>query len=178
VPRGKPGQSAPTDDVDEQTNEPERFDVGQLGELLKARRGQLSIRQAAQEAGISFSTLSRVEAGAQPDLATFMQLCAWLAVSPSRFFTPVVERQVDPLDAAITHLHGDPRLTSEAATKIGGVLRDMYEALAKEVSPSSFVVACHLRATSVMRPGVSARLAEVLTDMQGELWRRHEAGTL
>ena len=91
----------------------EQFDIAELGRLLKEHRGPLSLRQAAVEAGVSFSTLTRVEAGAQPDLATFTRLCAWLGVSPSRFFTPTATRQVSPLDQAITHLHADPRLTDD-----------------------------------------------------------------
>ncbi|UJA10988.1 Helix-turn-helix domain protein [Streptomyces collinus] len=137
-----------------------------------------SLRQAAVEAGVSFSTLTRVEAGAQPDLATFTRLCAWLGVSPSRFFTPTATRQMSPLDQAITHLHADPRLTDDAANKISSVLRDLYDALAKEAVPGVPALACHLRAASVLRPGVPQRLADLLTDMNTELERLVEAGEL
>lgn len=157
--------------------EPERIEIRLLGEMLRERRGSLSIRQAAQEADVSFSTFSRVESGSQPDLATFTRLCAWLGVSPSRFFTPVVERDVSPLEEAITHLQTDPRLTSDAAGKISSVLRDLYSALAQDVQ-SPPVVACHLRAASVMRPGVPHRLAEALRDMHDELERQVKAGAL
>lgn len=156
---------------------PERLDIAQLGEMLRDRRGPLSIRQAAQEAEISYSTFSRVEAGSHPDLATFTALCAWLGVSPSRFFTPVIEREVSPLDEAITHLRADPRLTADAAGKISSVLKDLYAALARDIEAPR-VVACHLRASSVMRPGVPARLASVLKDMHDELERRVDAGQL
>jgi hypothetical protein len=39
-------------------------------------------------------------------------------------------------------------------------------------------VACHLRATSVMRPGVPERLAAILSDMHDELVRNVEVGDL
>lgn len=156
----------------------EKFDAAALGRLLKKHRGPLSLRQAAAEAGVSFSTFSRVEAGAQPDLATFAQLCAWLGVPASRFFTQVVEREVSQLDQAITHLYTDPRLTEDAAAKITSVMRDMYNALARDDTPARPLVACHLRAASVMRPGVPQRLAEILTDMNDELRRQVEAGEL
>lgn len=159
------------------TDEPEGLNIRQLGDMLAERRGGLSIRQAAQEAGVSFSTFSRVEAGSQPDLATYTRLCAWLGVSPSRFFAPMIEREVSPLDEAITHLRADPRLSSDAAATISTVLRDLYGALAKETAPHR-VVACHLRASAVMRPGVPERLAGALLDMQRELERRVEAGQL
>lgn len=155
----------------------ERFDIAQLGEMLRERRGELSIRQAAADAEVSFSTFSRVEAGAHPDLSTFTRLCAWLGVSPGRFFTAVVERDVSPLEEAITHLRADPRLSDDAAGKISTLLKDLYSALAHDIDQPA-AVACHLRATSVMRPGVPARLASLLTDMRNELERQVDAGSL
>lgn len=157
--------------------EVERLDVAQLGGLLRERRGHLSLRQAAQEAGVSFSTLSRVEAGAQPDLASFTRLCAWLGVPASRFFTPVAPRATQPLDEALSHLQADPRLTPDAASAISSMLKTMYDSLA-EAAPPRPVVACHLRASSVMRPGVPGRLSALLTDMHKELDRLATAGEL
>lgn len=168
--------SHPADPPDIQQSE--RLDLSQLAERLRERRGSLSIRQAAQEAGVSFSTLSRVEAGAHPDLATFTRLCAWLGVSPSRFFTPVVEREISPLEEAITHLRSDPRLSAEAAAKIGSVLTDLYDALARDVPEQKPLVACHLRADTVMRPGVQPRLASILQDIHAALEKKVEAGEL
>jgi transcriptional regulator with XRE-family HTH domain len=158
--------------------ETERLAIGELGRLLKERRGKLSIRKAAADAQVSFSTWSRVEAGSQPDLATFTRLCIWLGVSPARFFNPVSEREYTPLEQAIGHLHADPRLTDAAAAKISSMMRDMYEALADEAAPARPPVACHLRAGSVMRPGVPQRLAAILTDMHDELARKIEIGEL
>jgi transcriptional regulator with XRE-family HTH domain len=155
----------------------ERLDVSSLGAMLSARRGKLSLRQAAADAGVSFSTFSRVEAGSHPDLTSFMLLCAWLGVAPSQFFTPVTARQRGPLEEAITHLRGDPRLEPDAAKKITEVLRDMYTVLAKtEVSQP--VIACHLRAASVLRPGVPERLNTLLNEMHEKLVERIDAGEL
>ena len=156
--------------------DPERLDVSQLGELLREQRGALSIRQAAADAGVSFSTFSRVEAGAQPDLATFTRLCAWLGVPAGRFFAAVAERELTPLDQAVSHLRSDPRLTPDAATKISTFLTDMYSALAADMPAARPAVACHLRAASVMRPGVPHRLASLLQDMHDELEARVERG--
>src|SRR5437879_3294507 len=105
----------------------EGLDLARLGEMLRERRGKLSLRQAAAEAGVSFSTFTRVEAGAQPDLTSFTLLCAWLGVSPGQFFAPVAQRQVAPIDEAIAHLAGDPRLGPDAASKIAAVLRNIYD---------------------------------------------------
>lgn len=149
--------------------EVERLDVAQLGRLVHERRGGQSLRQAAADAGISFSTMSRVEAGAQPDLASFTRLCAWLGMPPSRFFTPVTARAPEPLEDALAHLNADPRLTADAAAAISGVLKEMYSALAKDLPPGGPLVACHLRAAPVMRPGVPERLAVLLSDMHDAL---------
>lgn len=50
----------------------------QLGFELKRRRGERGLRDVAAEIGISSATLSRIEAGKQPDLETFSKLCKWL----------------------------------------------------------------------------------------------------
>lgn len=155
----------------------EHLDVSQLGAMLRERRGNLSLRQAAAEAGVSFSTFTRVEAGAQPDLTSFTLLCAWLGVSPGEFFVPLAEREVAPIDEAIAHLAGDPRLEPDAANKIAEVLRSMYSVLAKAPTQRQ-VVACHLRAASMLRPGVPRRLNSILGEMHEALVARVAAGEL
>lgn len=155
----------------------ERLDLTQLGAMLRERRGKLSLRQAAAEAGVSFSTFTRIEAGAQPDLTSFTLLCGWLGVSPGQFFMPVALREVAPIDEAIAHLASDPRLEPDAAGKIADMLRNMYDALAKAPSQRP-VVACHLRAASVLRPGVPQRLNSMLGEMHDKLAARVTAGEL
>lgn len=147
----------------------ERLDVTQLGRLLRERRGAQSLRKAAASAGVSFSTMARVEDGAQPDLASFTRLCAWLGLPPSRFFTPMTARTAEPLEEVLSHLQADPRLTPQAATAISGVLKEMYAALAAAPKPVASPVACHLRAAPVMRPGVPQRLGSLLSDMHRAL---------
>jgi transcriptional regulator with XRE-family HTH domain len=170
-------------DVDSVTGTPdtpqgaERLDLAQLGALLRDRRGKLSLRQAAAEAGVSFSTLSRIESGAQPDLTSFTLLCAWLGVSPGQFFLTVAERELDPLDEAIAHLSADPRLEPDAAIRIADMLRSMYDVLARQPTQRQ-VVACHLRAASVLRPGVPQRLNALLGDMHTKLAALVAAGEI
>jgi transcriptional regulator with XRE-family HTH domain len=155
----------------------ELLDISQLGDMLREHRGNLSLRQAAQEANVSFSTFSRVEAGSQPDLTSFTLLCGWLGVPPSRFFAPAAAREVAPIDVVVSHLRSDPRLEPDAARKITEVLRSMYQALATEAIESP-VVACHLRAASTLRPGVPERLNALLTKMRDELEQKVAAGEL
>lgn len=138
----------------------------------------LSQRQAAAEAGVSFSTWSRVEAGHQPDLASFGLMCAWLHLPAATFFASVAERETSGLEQAITHLNADPRLPPEAMHTISSVLRDLYAALATQQGPRADLVACHLRAASTLRPGVPERLGSALRDMHDELARQVQTGHL
>ncbi|WP_375407418.1 helix-turn-helix domain-containing protein [uncultured Amnibacterium sp.] len=154
-----------------------RLDLSQLGPLLREHRGNLSIRQAAADAGVSFSTFSRVEAGSQPDLTSFTLLCSWLGISPNQFFAPASEREQDPLEVAISHLSADPRLDGDKAKSIEEMLRTMYRALAS-AAPAKPLLAVHLRAASVMRPGVPGRLNDMLSAMHAELEARIASGKL
>lgn len=152
---------------------PSGIAIEDLGRKVREHRDEArqSIRQAAEEAGISFSTLSRVEAGAQPDLATFLRLCAWLGVPPETFFAPGARRPETTIDDVTRHLSADPSLSRDAAEKIARVVREMYGALAHRASEPP-PLACHLRASSVMRPGVPERLAAILTDLRSGLETR------
>src|SRR6266542_1884233 len=158
-------------------DQPTAIAVEELGRLVKEHRGRQSIRQAAAEAGVSFSTLSRVEAGAQPDLATFLRLCAWLEVPPERFFRAGPQRPASTVDEITSELFADPRLSREAAERIASVVRDLYAALAHEVEEPA-PLAMHLRAAPVMRPGVPERLAGLLHDLRAALEQRLREGTL
>ncbi len=55
----------------------------ELGLRVKQKRGAMGIREAAKQADVSPATLSRVEAGKQPDLNTFAKICKWLDVDPN-----------------------------------------------------------------------------------------------
>ena len=59
--------------------------LGQIGALVRERRGGRGVREAAREVGVSSATLSRIENGKQPDLGTFEKLCRWLEISPTEF---------------------------------------------------------------------------------------------
>ena len=113
-------------------------------------------------------TLSRVESGAQPDLATFLRLCGWLHEPPETFFVSAAPRETETPEVILKHLLADPRLERDAASRIASVVQDMYDALARE--PVHVVaVACHLRAAAVLRPGAAERLGELLKDMHAKL---------
>lgn len=45
-----------------------------------------SVRAAAEEAGIHFSTFSRIERFQPPDIETFARICNWMKVHPKKYF--------------------------------------------------------------------------------------------
>jgi hypothetical protein len=100
-----------------------------------------------------------------------------MRIPPTHFFPPSAPREIEPIEEAIAHLSSDPRLEPEAAQKIADVLRGMYSALARERVEAP-VVACHLRAASVMRPGVPERLNSLLTKMHSSLEEKAAAHEL
>lgn len=53
------------------------FDSYLFAAALRTRRGERSLRDVAEETGISASTLSRIENGETPDMETFLLLSAW-----------------------------------------------------------------------------------------------------
>lgn len=182
VPNVAPSPSHPASRPDQKSagaSEIAQLNVRELAERLRERRSstELSIRQAAEAAGVSFMTWSRVETGAQPDLATFLRLCAWLHVPPQDFFITGARRDTTTPEAVAHHLLTDPRLEQEAASRIAAVVRDMYSALASD-PPTPPTVACHLRAAATLRPGVAPRLAALLGEMQARLTDLEAEGSL
>ena len=53
----------------------------------------ITIRQAAAIAGVSASTISRIENRKSFDMETFVKLCLWLKSEPSKYFQVTGERQ-------------------------------------------------------------------------------------
>ena len=52
-----------------------------IGELLRRNRhvAGLTVREAAEQAGVSHATFSRVENGGNPSLTTYFKLRTWVA---------------------------------------------------------------------------------------------------
>ena len=65
-----------------------------LGQMVRNKRAarRLSYRQAAKEAGMSFSTMARIEGGAEPDFKNFRQLVGWLGLDADQVFALISER--------------------------------------------------------------------------------------
>ena len=100
--------------------------LGQIGALVRAKRGENGVRGVAKDIGISTATLSRVENGQQPDLNTFQKLCQWLEIDPSEFLdasntgTPVSES--GPATIATAHLRADQHISPELAQALGEMI--------------------------------------------------------
>ena len=137
-----------------------------LGEALRVerRRRRLSLRDLADEIGVSFNTLSRIERGHVPELKTYDRIVKWLgAPGQGLFETPGQEPSTPELIAK--HLYSDSRLNPEAARKMMALIQDMYASLA--TPKPAFAV--HLRSSQTFLPEVGTLLADALEDMHRAL---------
>ena len=100
--------------------------LGQIGSLVRERRGARGVRQAAGEIGISAATLSRIENGKQPDLGTFEKLCRWLEISPSEILdtgSTGTEVSTPPSPTIATaHLRAKRQISPELAQALGEMI--------------------------------------------------------
>lgn len=132
---------------------------------MRARRRErgMSLRDLADETGVSFNTLSRVERGHVPDLHNFRQIIDWLGV-PAEVYLDREEPSSTP-KAIARHLATDRRLTPEAAERIQRIVDDMYNELAQ---PHPFVTV-HLRSARTFTPKAGPLLGDILEDMLSKL---------
>jgi transcriptional regulator with XRE-family HTH domain len=116
--------------------------------MVARRRAELglSLREASAVSGVPVATLSRVEQGRMPDLATFRRIVEWLGVPPERFFMPT-ER------------------TASTPQVIVGIVRDLYQSLAA----TDRRLAVHLRAAKTFTPAALNVLTDLLDEMQAAI---------
>jgi DNA-binding Xre family transcriptional regulator len=110
-----------------------RMTLLRLGVMLRDRRGGRGIREVAQEIGISAATLTRLEGGRLPDIATFQRICSWLQVNPAEILdisTPNSPSSTDTLVAAV-HLRADQSLPEAAATDLAQLIVVAHRELAR-----------------------------------------------
>ena len=61
------------------------MDINDLAPLVLQERGNMGVRAAAKEIGVSPTTLTRVEKGNIPDVKTLGKFCKWLGEEPTKF---------------------------------------------------------------------------------------------
>lgn len=103
------------------------LNIDQLGKLVVAKRATLGVRAAAKEIGISPATLSRVENGHVPDLATFAQICRWLDEDPAQFLgmQPIAGKS----ESVQVHLRKSNTTSLETAAALGQLIVAAQQAL-------------------------------------------------
>src|SRR5215213_2322691 len=116
--------------------------LSQLPALIKAKRreGQLGLRAAAQESGISPSTLSRLETGKStslPDTDTLTKLALWLNISLDKIIIQDTKRSDAKVPKPTTpeiveaHLRADKNLSSDTAKALADMFKMLYNQVSK-----------------------------------------------
>ncbi len=59
--------------------------IDDLAGLVQRKKGNMGVRAAAAEIGISPTTLSRIERGHIPDMGTLEKICVWLKEDMAKF---------------------------------------------------------------------------------------------
>jgi transcriptional regulator with XRE-family HTH domain len=96
----------------------------------------LSWRQLAKDAGVSPSTLTRMQQGKSPDVNTFSALTRWLKTPAERFYTdnlsiPATQTE-DPLAVVSTLLRGKKKMNPKALAALQELVNAAFK-LSKEM---------------------------------------------
>lgn len=116
------------------------INTAELGSAVRRRRGQqgLSLRDVAEETGVSASTLSRIENGTgKPDADNIARLAAWLDMPIERVMhsghgsasdpKPVVYYPHESTPEIVeAHLRADRQLSPETAKALSELFRVAY----------------------------------------------------
>lgn len=137
-----------------------------LGEALRTerRKRRLSLRDLADEIGVGFNTLSRVERGQVPELKNYDRIVKWLGSPGQALFADGRTAPSTP-ELIAKHIYGDSRLKPEAATEMMSLVQELYAKLA--APKPAFSV--HLRSSQTFLPEVGRLLASALQDMHSAL---------
>lgn len=96
--------------------------IAELGRLITRKRAGLGIRSAAAQAEVSPATLSRVENGHLPDLATFAKICRWLEVDPAQFLGIERPDGDEAPNRAVVHFRKKSTVLPETANSLGALI--------------------------------------------------------
>jgi transcriptional regulator with XRE-family HTH domain len=101
-----------------------------LGRQLREKRGELGIRAAAKEIGISHATLSRVERGHLPDLENYQKICRWLGIDVSAVTGGGPPAAQMPI--AQVHFRKEPTVSPETAQALAQMILTAQAILARK----------------------------------------------
>lgn len=95
----------------------------------------LSWRQVAKAAGVSPSTLTRMQQGKSPDVNTFTALSQWLNIPAEKFHvdkSPPVQVSDDPMAVVSTLLRGRKKMNPKALAALQELVNAAFK-LSKEL---------------------------------------------
>ena len=106
--------------------------VAVLDSERKARA--LSWRQLAKAAGVSPSTLTRMQQGKSPDVNTFSALTRWLNIPAERFYAEKPSQPIptDPMAVISTLLRGKKKMNPKAVAALQELVNAAFK-LSKEL---------------------------------------------
>src|SRR5258706_15170917 len=102
-----------------------QLDMELFAAYLKARRGDMGLREAVQQIGdISPATLSRIENGRIPDMDVFLRLCDWIGLPAETFVKRETDVTTEPktIEVIEAHLRADRNLDHAAAEAIANMV--------------------------------------------------------
>ena len=99
------------------------MELKDLGNRVSQTRGNMGIRAAAAEIGISPTTLSKVERGHVPDMKTLEKICDWLGESPDQFTA------IGGLQIAFKKDHAVPKKTAKSLANAIQAAHDQFKKL-------------------------------------------------
>ena len=115
----------------------------ELGRAIKRHREDLkmSLRDVADEIGVSASTLSRIENGTgKPDADNIARITRWLDMPVDRVMSNRQGRDVEPVvyypheatpEIVEAHLRADKKLSPETAKALSELFRVAYQQFSK-----------------------------------------------
>lgn len=94
----------------------------------------ISWRQLAKDAGVSPSTLTRMQQGKSPDVNTFSALTRWLNIPAERFYAQPLNQAAseDPLAVISTLLRGKKKMSPKAVAALQELVNAAFK-LSKEL---------------------------------------------
>jgi transcriptional regulator with XRE-family HTH domain len=104
-------------------------DAELLGDLIRRRRknGELSLREAADEIGVSAPTLQRVESGQIPNTSSLVRIAGWLGVSLGDLQKKGKGSEAKEGTIIQVHLRAVQHLDPGAAEAIAEAVQKLYE---------------------------------------------------